>query len=292
MKTTELEGRPLLNLRLTPVNNPNQYQLMQLEEAAVIDEHIKGVNGARSVQRTMFEEVADEAVMIRTFVNRNDKVCSLLGINDPLMLLLALGRVGREGRVFAVANRRDFKSRLFAGIAESLTDFTQVKGERTKSRMHNLQEVLKDQLLAPDELRAMRHTISAPFGCDVGFYLSGFSDPRVLRSLQDTFYKIYSLTPVAQSLPPLPNKIGSHSINVVFETDRFATVREDKKEELLWEIDRILKPGGKVLFREDGFGQVEIGHYGRDLWSRGYERWNAPRETHNNARWLIYRKAV
>lgn len=98
------------------------------------------------------------------------------------------------------------------------------------------------------------------------------------------------IIPVTYLSPPLPKQIRSNSVDVVLETDGFAEVEEDKKEEFIYELDRILRVGGKILFREHSKSQYEIEYYGEDLLGQDYKNYSLRGVVNHQRRWLVFQK--
>lgn len=103
--------------------------------------------------------------------------------------------------------------------------------------------------------------------------------------------KLFHLVPenlTSPSLLPLPKQIRSRSVNMVVETGAFTVFPEEDKEELLWEMDRVLKPGGMMVLREFPDAQEAVKYYGAGLLNSEYTRYSVRGLQKNH--WLMFKK--
>lgn len=240
------------------------------------------------LEKLQDQEAADEALVAQTFIHEGSTVVKLLGGYEPAFLLSALGKVGPEGRVYYVSPTTHLRERVFNSVFDLLIDFRQVKGELGRNNRPPSEGL--GHILPGRYLRNMKRMFVEPYARDFDFYESGFRDPAVLRGLTDAFYAKYPLTPISHDLPPFPREVRSGSADTVIEMDRLATLGEDKIEELLWEADRILKPGGNFVIREGSRAQAEIEYYGQGLLDKDYKKWTAPKGVTHSGRWVVYHK--
>ena len=256
---------------------PKQYMSIESERKRINWDSLAG------------QEAKDEIRMIRNFIHPRETVLKLLGGDESSMLMRTLSQVGKEGKVYYVSPVPSLRERVFDSVFRSLMNFRREKGEEVKSDLYT--QPGEDRIFFPqDELMNLRAVFAAPFSDDLAFYESGFSDPSIIEHLREVFYSRYPLTPISHWLPTLPSELRSNSVDVVFEMDRLAHLGEDKTEELLWEIDRVLKPGGKIVFREHSREQAEIEYYGQGLLDKDYKRNPFPKGIQHAARWMTYDK--
>jgi transposase-like protein len=233
------------------------------------------------------KENIDEAKIVREYIEPGQTVLKTLGEYDVNPLLLALGQVGPEGKVFYVSPNGHLRNRIFARIFDSLMDFSQFKGESAADYVRPTQDV---RLLPQAQLRKLRFLLMQPFFQDEAFYMSGFDDPQAIQRQAEAFYTHFPLKPINHGVTPLPKEIPSGSVDVALEMDRFSQIPEGKKEEFLWELDRVLKPGGRLLIRESSRSQAEIEYYGAGLLDKDFKRQRTEGGLEHWPRWMTFEK--
>ena len=233
------------------------------------------------------KENIDEAKIIREYVEPGQTVLKTLGEYDVNPLLLALGKVGPEGKVFYVSPNGHLRNRIFARIFDSLMDFSQFKGEAGADNVKAVQDV---RLLPQAQLRKLRFLLMQPFFQNEEFYMSGFTNPQIMQQQADIFYAHFPLKPINHGVTPLPKEIPSGSVDIALEMDRLSQIPEDKKEEFLWELDRVIKPGGRLLIRENSRAQAEIEYYGAGLLDKDFKRQRTEGGLEHWARWMTFEK--
>ncbi len=236
----------------------------------------------RPLEDIVEEEAEDVRRVIDGLVRPGETALKVMGGYEIAALTSLLGKVGEKGRVFYVTKTPNLKGQLFQNIFHTFVNFQRLKGVNTR----------KEKLLKRNMPSRMAEDISSfltgEYLRNIEFDERGYRDPE-LRDLATAFYKRFPLIPIYTSSPPFPREIKSGSVDVVMEMDRFFRVPENEKEEFLYEIDRILKPGGRIIIREGSREQAEIEYYGQELLTNGYRRQRLLFLKHPD-RWMIFVK--
>lgn len=238
-----------------------------------------------SIRKPLFEiqeeESRDEAKIFSTFINKGDVVVQLYGTGDITQLASMLDRVGDEGKIYYHGTVSNVRERVYEDFFKAFAYDPETIGEKAQlGRGGNLTE---------DFVSQIRATLLSSYVSDLEMYMNGYS-AEDLAKLVSEFYSQIPLSLSTDRVLPFLSSLRSSSIDVMFEVDTFAQIPEDEKEEILWEVDRVLKPSGKVAIREHAREQTTIEYYGQDVFSEEYYRLAHPKGLVHPARWIILRK--
>lgn len=234
-------------------------------------------------------------VTINNLVRPGDAVCSFLTGHDAVIPSLLASRTGNEGKVYIVT-----PGHLRYGLSEAFfnlyANLSQIKGERNiRTTKHEREARSLDRKLTGSDLigtkfreRIREYLHSVLGSSEEAFYLVGLDWRNI--GIMERLFEDLSISPLHYSPPNFPREIPERSVDVVLESDGFQLISEEKKEEVLQEIDRILKPGGLLLVRESATQQTAIQYYGQELFEEKYLRWQSPDQVKHWSRWLIWSK--
>lgn len=242
-------GKPLLSLDKPHWTDPIYQQWSDRED------QIESRYGARRWDGRTPEYEARDGSRILANIQPGEHVAQLLGWYDAETLASLMNAVGKDGKVYCVSTAPHLAEQLYVNFA------------RHKNR------------LPQSVASALRNQVRFYGALD-----NYFQDEEVER-----FYKRINIVPLHQRPPKLPPEIRSFSLDVIIQTDGFARVPEENKEELLWETDRVLKPGGRILMRDSSRQLATIEYYGQDVFAN-YRRMQIT-GLKQPYRWIFLQKA-
>ena len=221
-----------------------------------------------------------------------DSAMHFLGEYDPVVPSYILSRIGRTGNLLIVSQNPYIERNIFTAFFNLSVDFDGIKGveEKRKPKGERKLESTDKRLTGANHLdnklmAEMRRFLLRPLS-DEEYYQAGLGSQDNDKISQ--FLDNYNIQAISYSMPRLPDTVAPKSVNLVVERDRFADVPEEEKETVLYELDRILAPGGYLIFRENARQQTLIKYYGEDLFSKGYQR--SKTRGINSAQLLVYQK--
>ena len=227
------------------------------------------------------EEFRDEISILQKVINSGDTVVQLYGNSDTTTVAFLLEKVGEHGTVHYHAATSRLRERLHEGLFKAFAYDQEILGENAHiGKWGKLSEGFSSNL---------RDFLVSPYVTDLAMYTNGYSDKDLLGLVSD-FYDQYPLFPSQELVLPYLQSLRSGTVDVVLEMDRFARIPEEEKEAVLWEIDRLLKPGGKIAIRENSREQASLEYYGQDVFSKDYYHTTRTDSLKHPKRWITLRK--
>lgn len=212
-----------------------------------------------------------------TFVRRGDRVASLLSGHDPVIPSLLLGQVGQEGELYVVTPGPYLEQGLFAQFLDLFADFQRAKGEgrEMKTPSQKAGESFDRRVTGSGLIRhwvreQINDFVTYPYQHNQRFYEEGLHWQNSL--LMEKFFERFHIHPLEMNGTGIPQGIPSRSLDAVVEADRFSQLPENEKEAALYEIDRVLRPGGHLIIREGSREQAAMEYYGLELFDQHYRR--------------------
>lgn len=208
--------------------------------------------------------------VISQFVNPGHTVCSFMSGHDPVIPAMALRHIGPSGKLYIASPDHYLANGLFNRFWKMSVDISS-KDDKTgiQTRKEKYESRISGSKFIDKEFNGLIRAFLGQYVFSEDFYLRGHlgKDGHVMAR----FFEAFNIVPLQAPLPQLLKEIPWRSVDVLIERDRFSEIDEDQKEEILYQIDRVLKPGGYLIFRESAREQTAIEYYGEELFDGKYE---------------------
>jgi hypothetical protein len=218
---------------------------------------------------------------IGTFIKPGDRVSSFLSGHDPVLPSLILGQIGQKGELHVITPGPYLESGLFSQFLDLFVDFQKIKGEEqqaktpTQKGMESLDRRITGSGLIRHWVRTEANDLlTHPYRYSERFYAEGLNWQST--KLMERFFEHFHIHPHPMDDSMMPRGVASKSLDAVVEADRFSVIPEKDKEAALYELDRVLRPGGHLIIREGSREQAAIEYYGLELFDQHYRRINPP----------------
>lgn len=229
---------------------------------------------ARELGSAARSEDEDDRKIITAYINLGQEVCNL-GTGIHIGLARMIERVGRSGRIYYIRRSPNLEGAVYSAFVDHFTSPRYVRASGIDPRTYRIlpeNSFIREMIELLLQLR--RQTDSA--------------QDLDSRTAHEQFFNRYPITTIHAQIPPLPAEVKTGSIDVVYSTRLFSDLAEAKKEEVLWEIDRVLKKGGIFAARERPREIAEHEYYRQEA-LRDYRRLGL-KELRFGAGWVIMTK--
>ena len=210
----------------------------------------------------------------------------------PAFISFIKSEVGKDGRVYSIDGDPDCEYELFINFISMYESLKKIEsGVESDSHYHTRGTLLK--YIKNKDYIAQLGNILSDIDTEYAKRLATDSHkPKAkekLLKISRQFYDMIGIEQLTQVLPPYPEKLGDCSIDAIFEHNGFPFCYEEQKEKIITGADRILRPGGHIVFKDIPRELVAVQYYGEDIFN---ERFTAVQPTGLNYpnEWLVLRK--
>lgn len=239
-------------------------------------------------------EFRDIETITSQFLKDGQNVVEIFGWGLPAIPSFIKSKVGKGGEVYSIDADPDFEYELFLNFVAMCDSFKRIKkGVEPDSHYQNKGTPLgyiRNEDYLPHLEEAFRNI-------DVEYAKRLKTDSRKpeakkeLLEMARQFYDSIGIEQVTQLLPPYPKKLRECSIDAVFEHNGFTFCYEEQKEGIVTGADKILKPGGHIIFKDDPRQLITVQYYGTEIFKERYSQ-IIPEGMHNPHNWLVLRKGI
>lgn len=211
---------------------------------------------------------------INKFTRSDQDVLFFLGGHHAVLPSIILANIRPEGKLYVVTPGPFLEQGLFANFLKYFCGASSFKAERNteaeRKRKAFVRSITGSNFIDPAFREEARAFLSHPYRYNERFYREGLNWQNTL--LMQRFFEHFNIHPFRVDGPDLPADIPSRSLDAVVEADRFAMIAEEDMEATLFELDRVLTPGGYLVFREGSRQQALLEYYGQELFNQKYRR--------------------
>lgn len=208
-------------------------------------------------------------LVINRLMNFGDTVVGLFNDNDAILATQILSRRGQGGRYHVVSKNPQARDNMFNSFLNLTNTMSNLSGENSfrqpkiKKRWKETEEYVNPQLLNGMQ----RHLEQDILGSE-DYYQNGFYHQQ--DKIKTNFFNSTNMDFTTYKVDDKPLSIEPKSVDLVVESNKLNSISEDKIQSLLYDIDRVIAPGGYLIFRENAKYQTLIQYYGEELFNKGY----------------------
>lgn len=244
----------------------------------------------------ILEHFEDIEIITSMYLREGQNIVEIFGWALPAIPSFIKSKIGKQGQLYLVSADSELKEELFSNFLSMIKSKRRIeRGLEPDSHFQNKGTPLK-YIKNRGYIKFLEREFENLGGED---YLEKVIKPWHVfrrgevkeRLIQDaeTFFERQNIIPIEKVLPPYPSQISEASIDVIIEHEGFGFIEEELIEGIIVDSDRILKPGGYLIFYEGPRQQVAVMYYGEERFSERYER-EIINSLNDPYAWLVLKK--
>jgi len=241
------------------------------------------------------KEYQDIETVTSQFLKEGQNVVEIFGGGFTAIPSFIKSKIGRKGHVYSIDRFPRYEYELFVNFVLMLDSYKTIP-LRLKLDPHffdtgtPLRYIRNADFLS--ELAWALRTVDANHVKNLADLADNSQKLGAKKELLEMAKKIYTsigIEPVTKVLPPYPEMIRDSSVDAVVEREGFDYCREDLKEGIIIDTDRILKPDGYLILKDTPEELIKVLYYGDEMFKERYSQ-IIPKGMNYPYDWLVFKK--